>query len=58
MELARVGVGLGLDGNRIRFMVMIPTAVTPQQIGVRNPIRIKPPVTTARPPRHQEKALS
>jgi hypothetical protein len=36
---------------------MFSTTVNPQQIGVRNPIRIEPPVTTARPPRHQEEAL-
>jgi hypothetical protein len=56
MGLAKVGVWL--DGNRIKFMITIPTVANPQQIGVRNPIRIKLPVTIARPPRHQEEAVS
>jgi hypothetical protein len=51
MELAR-------SGNRMRFMITFATAANPQQIGVRNPIRIEPPIKTARPPRHQEEAVS
>ena len=56
MGLAKVGVWL--DGNRTKFMITIPTAANPQQIGVRNPIRIEPPVTIARAPRHQEEAVA
>ena len=56
MELA--GVEAWLDGNRTRFMITFPTAASPQQIGVRNPTRIEMPVITARPPRHQQEAVS
>jgi len=47
-----------LDGNCTELMTTFPTAANPQQIGVRNPIRIEPPVTSARPPRHQQDAVS
>ena len=56
MGLARLEAWL--DGNRTRFMIKFPMAASPQQIGVRNPIRIEPPITTARPPRHQPEAVS
>jgi hypothetical protein len=56
MELARAEPWL--DGNRTRFMITFPTAANPQQIGVRNPNRIEPPIATARLPRHQEEAVS
>jgi hypothetical protein len=56
VELARVGAWL--DGNRVKLMITFPTAASPQQIGVRNPIRIEPPITNARPARHQQRAVS
>ena len=56
MELARVGVWR--DGKCTKLMITFSTAANPQQIGVRNPTRIEPPVTIARPPRHQLEAVS
>ena len=56
MELVRAGVWFG--GNRTKDMSAFPAAANPQQIGVRNPMRIETPVTTARPPAHQQEAAS
>ena len=56
MELASVGVRP--DGNGTRLMIKFSTAANPQLIGVRNPTKIEPPVTIARPPRHQLEAVS
>ena len=56
MEFARVDVWL--DGNCTKLVITLPTAVNPQQIGVRNPTRIEPPVTIARPPRHHQEAVA
>jgi len=56
MELPRVGVWN--DGNSPKFIITFPTAANPQQIGVRNPTRIEPPVRTTIPPIHPEVAVS
>jgi hypothetical protein len=56
MELA--GVEVWIDGNSAQFMITFPTAANPQQIGVRNPTKIEMPVISARPPRHQQEAVS
>jgi hypothetical protein len=39
-------------------MITFPMAVNPQQIGVRNPIRIEPLIKIARQPRHQEETVA
>ena len=51
-ELARAGVWVA--GNRPKFKMRFPAAASPQQIGVRNPIRTKAPARIAKPPKHQE----
>jgi hypothetical protein len=55
MELARVGAWL--DGNCTKPIITFPAAANPQNIGVRTPTRIEPPVTIVRPPRHQQEAF-